>query len=89
MILPDDQLKEIIVRSGVVTPEVLAQVESDMEGAHISLGGQLIAQHILSDEQLGTILAEAVKVPFVTLTKLTIDQAAFTIVPPRIIDTRW
>lgn len=84
MVLPDDQLKEIIVQSGIIPPEILAQVEQGMEGAHTSLAGQLLAQHVLTDEQLGQILAKAAKVPFVTLTKLTIDPAAFAIVPPRL-----
>ncbi|KKU25560.1 MAG: Type II secretion system protein E [Microgenomates group bacterium GW2011_GWC1_46_16] len=84
MILPDDQLKEILVKSGTFTPEILNEAQHSIEGTHSSLASYFLDKHLLTDEQLGLIIAKAIKIPFVVLSKLTIPPEIFSIVPPRL-----
>lgn len=84
MILPDDQLKAILEKSGSVPHDILEVLFKSAGSEHSSLSKQLIAQHVLSEEQLGSILASAMQIPFVTLSKLNISPEVFAIVPQRI-----
>lgn len=84
MNLPEDQLTAIVRQSGVIKPELLdlAIATSHKEG--ISLTSQLLTQKILSEAQLGNILATAMGIPFVTVSKLSIPPEYYNIIPPRI-----
>lgn len=84
MILPDDQLKAILEKSGAVPREILETISAASTGEHGTLSAELISRHILTEEQLGQVLAKAVQVPFVTLAKLSIPQEIFALVPPRL-----
>lgn len=84
MILPDDQLKQIIIASKAIPEEVLAEVEKSMKGSHNSLAVELVTKGALTDAQLGKILAETVKLPFVDLSRQAIKPEVFGIVPSRI-----
>ena len=84
MILPDDQLKAVLEKSGAVPHDVLEAVSHATGGEYGSLDKQLISKHILTEEQLGQILARAMQVPFVVLSKLNIAPNIFSLVPPRL-----
>ncbi|KKU46449.1 MAG: Type II secretion system protein E [Microgenomates group bacterium GW2011_GWA2_46_7] len=84
MILPDDQLKEILLTSKIFPIGIIEEAFTSIEGSHTSLGGYLLSKHLLSEEQLGLILAKAMGVSFVVLSKLTIPPEIFNIVPPRL-----
>ena len=84
MILPDNQLKEIILAAKVIPPEVMAEVEKSMQGSHNSLAVELISKGAMTDQQLGKVLADAAKVPFIDLSRTTIKPEVFAIVPSRI-----
>lgn len=85
MILPDEQLMAILDKSGAVPHDILESAFKSSGSELGGLGSQLVAKHILTEDQLGGILAHAIGVPFVTLSKLNIDPAVFALVPPRII----
>lgn len=84
MILPDDQLKAILEKSGAVSPDLLKSFSESAGAEHGTLSAQLLANHVLSEDQLGQILAKASKVPFINLSKLSIPQEVFSLVPPRL-----
>lgn len=84
MFLPDDQLKEILSKSGNFAPGILDEALKSVEGTHSSLGSYLLGKHLLTEDQLGLILAKALGIPFVILSKLTIPPEIFEIVPPRL-----
>ncbi len=84
MFLPDDQLKAILEKSGVVPHELLETISQTTGGEHGSLATELIARHVMTEEQLGQILAKAMQIPFVSLSKMTITPEVFAIVPPRL-----
>jgi len=84
MILPDDQLKAILEKNGSVPHDLLESISASVGGEQGTLSKQLIAKHVLTEEQLGKILAETVGVPFVSLAKLSIPPDVFGLVPPRL-----
>jgi type IV pilus assembly protein PilB len=84
MILPDDQLKAILEKNGSVPHDLLESISASVGGEQGTLSKQLIAKHVLTEEQLGKILAETVGVPFVSLAKLSIPPEVFGLVPPRL-----
>lgn len=84
MILPDDQLRAILEKNGSVSHEILEALAPLLGSERGSLSAQLISRHILSEEQIGQVLAKAIKVPFVTLSKLNIAPEVFALVPPRL-----
>lgn len=84
MFLPDDQLLAILESSGAVPANILKAISAKRDLSQGALSSQLISQHILTEEQLGQILAGAMKVPFVSLSKLNIPPEVFAIVPQRI-----
>lgn len=84
MILPDDQLKAILDKSGAVPKDILEVVFQSAGSEHSTLAKQLIARHVLTEEQLGQILADAMQVPFVNLSKLNIKEDVFALIPPRV-----
>lgn len=84
MILPDDQLKALLEKAGAVPHDVLEAVSKSTGGEYGTLDKQLISKHLITEDQLGQVLAHAMNVPFVALSKLNIPHNIFSLVPPRI-----
>lgn len=75
----------ILEKSGAVPHDILVSVSKSIGTDSGALGRQLITKRILTEEQLGQVLAKAMEVPFISLSKLNIDRNIFSLVPPRII----
>lgn len=84
MILPNDQLKAILEKSGAIPKELLEKAYQTTLGEHGTLGNQIISSHILTEDQLGKILADAMGVEYITLSKINIPPEIFAIIPPRL-----
>lgn len=84
MILPDEQLKQILLENKAVPEEVLKEIGETIKGTHASLASELISKGAITDIQLGQVLAKASGVPFVDLSRQTIKPEVFTIVPTRL-----
>lgn len=84
MLLPDDQLKEILVASKAIPPEVMEEIVKSIQGTHASLATEIISKGAMTDLQLGQVLASAAGVPFVDLGRQVIKPEVFNIVPARI-----
>jgi type IV pilus assembly protein PilB len=85
MILPDDQLEQILIESKAVPKEVLDEVMKTIKGSHNSLTSELISRGAITDSQLGQVLAQAAGVPFIDLSRQTIKPEVFNIVPSRLL----
>lgn len=83
MLISDDQLLQIVEKTGVLTPQKSLEVKEYVSSAGVSLGEALIERDILSDENLGIIIADFLKIPFVTLAKMDIPHDVFTAIPER------
>lgn len=83
MLLPDRQIKDILARSGQITPQDLSVLEFSAENARISLQDAALEKDIISDENLGVLIANQLKFPFISLSRVSIPDNVFNIVPER------
>src|SRR5260221_9125247 len=84
MLLPDIQLKTLLLQSGLLTQQKIAQLEGYAADARSSLQDAVIEKDAVADDKLGLLIANYLKVPFVTLSKMTIPEGVFRIVPERL-----
>lgn len=83
MLISDNQLLAIVEKTGVLTPQKAIEVKDYAQSANIPLDEALIERDVLSDENLGILIADTLKIPFVTLAKMDIPPDVFTIIPER------
>jgi len=84
MLLPDEQIKNLLLASGQVNGQALANLEQFAVNAQIPLQEAAIEKDIVSDENMGILIANTIKYPFVSLAKSSIAENVFKIVPERI-----
>lgn len=83
MIIQDDQLKDILLKTKIVDEKKFEEISEFAKNSGISLYDALIEKDIASDENLGILVADFLKIPFIALAKITIPEEAFRIVPQR------
>lgn len=83
MILPDDQLKALVVEKNLVTTEKYAEVEKYAAISGRPLEEALVEKGVTTDRALGELVAQKLNVPFVTLGKTTVTEAVLNVVPER------
>ncbi len=84
MILSDEQLKAVIVRQGVIAETALAEVEAVAAQSHTPLVNTLVEKGILTDEQIGTLVAATLQLPFINLSKISIPEEIFHVIPEKV-----
>jgi type IV pilus assembly protein PilB len=84
MILSDDQVKALILKTGLANEQALQELVEFSKNSNVSLADALIEKDIISDENLGILIADSLKIPFTVLSKLSIPEDVFHIVPEKI-----
>src|SRR3989344_8350933 len=84
MLLPDAQIKNLLLASGQVNTQALANLEQFATNAQITLQEAAIEKDAISDENLGILIADYLKYPFISLAKISIPEDVFSIVPERL-----
>ncbi len=84
MVITDEQLKKLIVDVGLLDEAKLAEVEKYAKNSDLPLYDALIEKDIATDENLGIIVSDYLKIPFIVLGKISIPENAFKIIPERI-----
>ncbi len=84
MYLDQEKLVELLKKNGLITEEKTVEVVSFAKNSKLSLEEALIEKDIITDEQLGMLIADYYKIPFVTLSKLSIPDDVARIVPERV-----
>ncbi len=84
MILPDDQLKSLLLQSKILPQEKLEEIAEKSKASQTTLANGLIDAGVLTDEQIGQVIAGSFKVPFVALSKVSISEDVFHIIPEKI-----
>jgi len=84
MILSNEQLKVLVFQSGLADPVRLKEAIEFTQGAHVPLSAALVEKGVLTDEQIGALVAASFKVPFVALSKISIPEPVFHIIPEKI-----
>jgi type IV pilus assembly protein PilB len=81
MNITDQQLCDLLVKSGKADQKKCAELTKEAAAAKQNLRGTLISKAIVSDEELGMLEANLQKVPFVVLTKSSIPAEILNIIP--------
>ncbi len=84
MYIDQEQLISILKKNGLITDEKLAEIINFAKNSRLSLEEALIEKDIITDEQLGVLIADYFKIPFVTLSKLSIPDDVAKIIPERV-----
>jgi len=83
MNLSNSELAALVSQSNVDQTHLAAAVEF-ASSAHVPLSAALVEKGVLTDEQLGSLVAAYYKVPFIELSKVSIPEDIFHIVPEKI-----
>src|SRR3990170_8417383 len=83
MLISEEQLKDLILKTGVVTPEKLEEIIQFAKNSKVNLSDALIEKDIISDENLGILIANFLHIPFIVLSKLSISEQIFHIIPEK------
>src|SRR3989338_9714312 len=78
-----DQLKNLVVKTGLLDEPKFKEIEQYSKNANISIEDALVEKDILSDEQLGVLIADFLKIPFIILSKISIPDEIFHLIPER------
>ncbi len=84
MLITDDQLKTLLLSVKVLDEKKLEEVIDYAKNSDIPLSDALIEKDVITDENLGVLISDAFKIPFVVLGKISIPQEAFRIIPERL-----
>ncbi len=83
MKLSDDQLKQLITEAHVSNPDELSAAATYAASVNQHFSDVLIQKSIVTEEQIGTLIAARFGVPFVNLATRTIEDAVYRIVPDK------
>lgn len=84
MLLPDAQIKDLLLRSGAITEKTFAELQQLANNSRITLQEAAIEKDAISDEKLGILIANSINYPFISLSRITIPDNIFKIVPERL-----
>lgn len=84
MLISDEQLKKILLHTGLINEQGLAEIEEYAKNSSSSFSDALIQKDIISDENLGLLIADSLHYPFISLSKITIPDEIFHLVPENV-----
>ena len=84
MILSDDQIKALVLKTGLATQQSLQELVEISKNSNVTLADALIEKDVISDENLGILIADFLHIPFIVLSKLSIPEEVFHVVPEKI-----
>lgn len=84
MIITDEEVKKIALQNGIITEQQVAPLLEAAKNAQTSLSDIIIEKDIITDENLGMLIADYCKIPFAILSKTFIPEDIIHIVPARI-----
>lgn len=84
MIITEKDLQELLKKIGVIDDKKITEIQDFMKNAHVEFEEALLQMNLITDEKLGITIANHLKIPFVSLSKISIPQEVFHIVPEKI-----
>lgn len=84
MIITDEQLKALVIKNKLVDQKGIEKILDYAKNSGVSLVDALRENNLVSDENLGLLIADFLKLPFIILTKTSIPPEVFRIIPERI-----
>lgn len=83
MIISDDELKQLVLKVKLVEEKKLEKIATFAKESGMNLFDALIEKDVASDENLGILIADYLKIPYVVLSKISIPEETFHIVPEK------
>src|SRR3989344_1582012 len=83
MTLPNEQVNALLIKAGI-DQKTLDDLIVFTDNAKISLQEAAIEKNVISDDKLGMLIAGFLKVPFASLSKISIPEHIFRIIPERL-----
>ncbi|MBI1862972.1 type II/IV secretion system protein [Candidatus Microgenomates bacterium] len=80
MLLNNDQLKALLLHSGLVHEKEFQDLVNYAKANGMDVEQAISEKNIIPDETLGLMIANALKIPFVSLGKLSINEDVFHII---------
>src|SRR5260221_2953 len=84
MVMTDDELKKLLLNAKIVTQKKIEELDEYAKNSDVSFKDALIEKDVITDENLGILIADAKKIPFVVLSKIPVPEEAFRIIPERL-----
>jgi type IV pilus assembly protein PilB len=84
MSLSDEQLKALVLNVKLLDQKKLDEIAEYAKNAQMSLIDAFLEKDVTTDQNLGNLIAGAMKVPFVVLAKLTIPEEVSRIIPEKV-----
>ncbi|MDP3941011.1 MAG: GspE/PulE family protein [bacterium] len=84
MLISNDELKQLVLRTGLIAEEKINELEQFAKDSSTTLEDMLIERDVISDENLGILIADFLKIPFIVLTKTSIPEEVYHIVPEKL-----
>ena len=79
--LTNEDVKKIILDSGVIDAAKLKEIEQFSQERNVSFADFCISRGIIPAEELTKLVADALKIPFIYLSGRTPEAEVFSIVP--------
>ena len=83
MLVTNEQLKSLVVKNGLIDEKGFLRFQEDTKNTGYTLSETLVEKDIISDENLGILISDFLKYPFIVLAKTTIAPDVFNIVPEK------
>lgn len=84
MLIPDEQIKSLLQNVKLVDEKILNATDEYAKNSNIGFGDALIEKDIVTDENLGMLIADSIKIPFIVLSKITIPDEVLRVIPEKI-----
>jgi hypothetical protein len=84
MLISDEELIKLLIAVKIVDQSKIDELVVYAKNTGITFKEALIEKEIITDENLGVLIADAKKIPFVVLSKIAIPEEAYRIIPERL-----
>nr|MBI5455689.1 type II/IV secretion system protein [Candidatus Levybacteria bacterium] len=84
MLLSNEQVKSLLLQSGQIDQKTINFLEDFAKNTRATLQEAAIEKDVISDENLGILIANYLKYPFISLAKISIPEDIFSIIPERL-----
>lgn len=84
MIITDEELKTLVLKKKLISEKGVTLIFEYIKNSDTTFYDALIEKNVASDENLGILIADYLKIPFVVLSKMSIPEEVLRIVPERI-----
>jgi len=84
MIITDDELKALVVKNNLIDEKEVERIKEYIQSTDTLLYDALIERNVVSDENLGILVADYLKLPFVVLSKISIPEDVYRLIPERV-----